>query len=163
MSSVTHPRVSWPERAPRPRRTVRDYTDVFVVAVMVCILCLYGVAEHNVQRRLFRGEKLPRFPHRVLAFAVTNSVGWNTGESEGEIVTTKGLKGFETSYEVYFGDARDKRDQEVSAELNEGTETETPGLLDDTENETGLLDNDRSSVSVGGPTNTNSGVGSVLN
>jgi hypothetical protein len=97
---------------------------------------------------------------------VTNSVGWNTAASEGEIVTTKGLKGFETSYVVYFGDAREKRDAAVAAETegSEGSGTDAaPELLDDVGRDRGVLEDESTTVNVGGPTRTNEGVGAVLN
>jgi hypothetical protein len=137
MSTLNHPRASWPERAPRPRRIVRDYTDVLVMAVMVGILVCYGVCEHRSfgkrSESAFRGGQTtpPHFPRRVLAFAVTNSVGWNTPESEGEVVTTKGLTGFETSYAVWFGDAREQRNKEKEAAAGLTSDATETGLLAD--------------------------------
>ena len=94
---------------------------------------------------------------------MTSSVGWNTPASEGEIVTTKGLKGFETSYAVYFGDAREKRDAAVAAETGGPETPAAEGLPDDEREDAGAaLEDDRTTVSVGGPTRTSSGVGAVL-
>jgi len=88
-------------------------------------------------------------------------MGWNSPASEGEIVTTKGLKGFETSYAVYFGDAREKRDAAVAAETG-GPETPASEGLPDDEQEDEAREDDRTTVSVGGPTRTSSGVGAML-
>ena len=105
MPTLSHPRASWPEHAPRPRRTARDYTDVVVLSVMVCVLFAYASLEKALHASRPPVVPSERPSHaRRLSFAVTSSVGWNTPASEGEIVTTKGLKGFETSYAVYFGD-----------------------------------------------------------
>ena len=111
MPPLSHARASWPEYAPRPRRTARDYTDVVVLSVMVFVVFAYACLEkalHSSRPPVVPSER-PSHARR-LSFAVTSSVGWNTPASEGEIVTTKGLKGFETSYAVYFGDAREKRE-----------------------------------------------------
>lgn len=160
MPPLSHPRASWPEHAPRPRRTARDYTDVVVLSVMVFVLVAYASLE-----KLFPQVVPSERPShaRRLSFAVTSSVGWNTPASEGEIVTTKGLKGFETSYAVYFGDAREKRDAAVAAET-EGSETPATAALTDgePEDEEGALEEARTTVAVGGPTRTSSGVGAVL-
>ena len=158
MPPLSHPRASWPEYAPRPRRTARDYTDVVALAVMVCVVLLYACLE---KAQVVPSEAPPHA--RRLSFAVTSSVGWNTPASEGEIVTTKGLKGFETSYAVYFGDAREKRDAAVAAET-EGLETPATAALTDgePEDEESALEEARTTVAVGGPTRTSSGVGAVL-
>jgi hypothetical protein len=160
MPPLSHPRASWPEHAPRPRRTARDYTDVVVLSVMVFVLVAYASLE-----KLFPQVVPSERPShaRRLSFAVTSSVGWNTPASEGEIVTTKGLKGFETSYAVYFGEKREKRDAAVAAET-EGPETPATAALTDgePEDEEGALEEARTTVAVGGPTRTNSGVGAVL-
>ena len=161
----SHPRASWPEHAPRPRRTARDYTDVVVLSVMVFVLVAYASLEKALQS--FQGSAVvpsERPSHaRRLSFAVTSSVGWNTPASEGEIVTTKGLKGFETSYAVYFGDAREKRDAAVAAETGGPETPAAEGLPDDEREDAGAaLEDDRTTVSVGGPTGTSSGVGAVL-
>ena len=160
MPPLSHPRASWPEHAPRPRRTARDYTDVVVLSVMVFVLVAYASLE-----KLFPQVVPSERPShaRRLSFAVTSSVGWNTPASEGEIVTTKGLKGFETSYAVYFGDAREKRDAAVAAGT-EGLETPATGGLPDgqPEDEERALEEARTTVAVGGPTRTSSGVGAVL-
>jgi hypothetical protein len=160
MPPLSHPRASWPEHAPRPRRTARDYTDVVVLSVMVFVLVAYASLE-----KLFPQVVPSERPShaRRLSFAVTSSVGWNTPASEGEIVTTKGLKGFETSYAVYFGEKREKRDAAVAAET-EGPETPATAALTDgeREDEEGALEEARTTVAVGGPTRTNSGVGAVL-
>ena len=158
MPPLSHPRASWPEYAPRPRRTARDYTDVVALAVMVCVVLLYACLE---KAQVVPSEAPPHA--RRLSFAVTSSVGWNTPASEGEIVTTKGLKGFETSYAVYFGDAREKRDAAVAAETGGPETPAAEGLPDDEREGAGAaLEDDRTTVSVGGPTRTSSGVGAVL-
>ena len=160
MPSLSHPRASWPEYAPRPRRTARDYTDVVAIAVMVCVLCLYACVE-KARRPVVPSDRPPHA--RRLSFAVTSSMGWNSPASEGEIVTTKGLKGFETSYAVYFGDAREKRDAAVAAETGGPETPAAEGLTDDEREDAGAaLEDDRTTVSVGGPTRTSSGVGAVL-
>lgn len=161
MPPLSHPRASWPEHAPRPRRTARDYTDVVVLSVMVFVVFAYACLEKALHSSVVPSER-PSHARR-LSFAVTSSVGWNTPASEGEIVTTKGLKGFETSYAVYFGDAREKRDAAVAAET-EGLETPATAALTDgePEDEEGALEEARTTVAVGGPTRTNSGVGAVL-
>ena len=161
MPPLSHPRASWPEHAPRPRRTARDYTDVVVLSVMVFVVFAYACLEKALHSSVVPSER-PSHARR-LSFAVTSSVGWNTPASEGEIVTTKGLKGFETSYAVYFGDAREKRDAAVAAET-EGPETPATAALTDgePEDEEGALEEARTTVAVGGPTRTNSGVGAVL-
>jgi hypothetical protein len=164
MPPLSHPRASWPEHAPRPRRTARDYTDVVVLSVMVFVVFAYACLEkalHSSRPPVVPSER-PSHARR-LSFAVTSSVGWNTPASEGEIVTTKGLKGFETSYAVYFGEKREKRDAAVAAET-EGPETPATAALTDgeREDEEGALEEARTTVAVGGPTRTNSGVGAVL-
>jgi hypothetical protein len=161
MPPLSHPRASWPEHAPRPRRTARDYTDVVVLSVMVFVVFAYACLEKALHSSVVPSER-PSHARR-LSFAVTSSVGWNTPASEGEIVTTKGLKGFETSYAVYFGEKREKRDAAVAAET-EGPETPATAALTDgeREDEEGALEEARTTVAVGGPTRTNSGVGAVL-
>jgi hypothetical protein len=163
MPTLSHPRASWPEHAPRPRRTARDYTDVVVLSVMVCVLFAYASLEKALHASRPPVVPSERPSHaRRLSFAVTSSVGWNTPASEGEIVTTKGLKGFETSYAVYFGDAREKRDAAVAE--TEGPEMPATEALTDgePEDEEGALEEARTTVAVGGPTRTSSGVGAVL-
>ena len=80
---------------------------------------------------------------RRLAFAITRAVSWNADASEGEVVVTKGLKGFSTSYAVRLGDARaareDDDDDDVAPEVAEGEdllgeeaeESVTESLTDD--------------------------------
>ena len=154
----SHPRASWPEHAPRARPTARDYTDVVAIVVMVLVLFAYVCVE-KAQR--VTSERPPHV--RRLSFAVTSSVGWKSPASKGEIVTTKGLKGFETSYAVYFGDAREERNAAVAAETG-GTETPpTEGLPDDErDDEDEALRDDRTTVSADGPTETSSSVGAAL-
>jgi len=169
MPPLSHPRASWPEHAPRPRRTARDYTDVVVLSVMVFVVLAYASLEkffllHGSRPPVVPSERPSQPSHaRRLSFAVTSSVGWNTPASEGEIVTTKGLKGFETSYAVYFGEKREKRDAAVAAETD-GPETPATAALTDgePEDEEGAVEEARTTVAVGGATRTSSGVGAVL-
>lgn len=56
---------------------------------------------------------------RRLAFAITRAVSWNADASEGEVVVTKGLKGFSTSYAVRLGDARAAREDDDDVDATE--------------------------------------------
>lgn len=61
---------------------------------------------------------------RRLAFAITRAVSWNADASEGEVVVTKGLKGFSTSYAVRLGDARAAREDDDDVDAPEVAEGE---------------------------------------
>ena len=82
------------------------------VALLLGVLFVYALLVGASEGTPLRHGVQPR---RHLAFAVTRTVGWNTDASEGELVVTKGLKGFVASYSVFFGPARERLDERVQA------------------------------------------------
>ena len=105
--------------SPAPSRTRRSRA-VFLLASFFFALLLSARSPRASEPEDVAG---PRGGRR-LAFAITRAVSWNADASEGEVVVTKGLKGFSTSYAVRLGDARAAREDDDDVDAPEVAEGE---------------------------------------
>jgi len=107
--------------SPAPSRTRRSrFPAVFLLASFFFALLLSARSPRASEPEDVAG---PRGGRR-LAFAITRAVSWNADASEGEVVVTKGLKGFSTSYAVRLGDARAAREDDDDVDAPEVAEGE---------------------------------------
>jgi hypothetical protein len=116
-----------PRRAPAaPVPAPGTVTVALLLGALFVYALLVGASEGTPIRRGVQ-------PRRHLAFAVMRTVGWNTDASEGELVVTKGLKGFVASYSVFFGPARERLDERVQAGTTDAVEPDQVDLAEEDE------------------------------
>ena len=102
-----------------PSRTRRSrFSSVFLLAGFFFALLLSARSPRASEPEDVAGPRGGR------AFAITRTVSWNANASEGEVVVTKGLKGFSTSYAVRLGDARAAREDDDDVDAPEVAEGE---------------------------------------
>lgn len=121
-----------------------------------------GTLRHTTH--LAAGERVePRDYRRHLTFAYTRTKTWDGEKSSGELVTTKGLKGFVTSVTINFPGERAETEADAGAGAEEDiaavdddvglvTDDEVGSVTDDvvgpvTADEENLLDDETSGVS----------------